>query len=204
VTLTHKSIFTTQQEQWLQLYESLNLTPRQKKIVVWGMDGRELSPNDIIRAMNTDDRDTYDREVTGLRKANILLAIRTNAQAKSYAYLRKLKTGEVPRFKVRIPDITRESEQDRAQCGGQRRDPRLGVFIYNVPYSLTYLDIKSVFSRCGEIGQINLPVDPYTHRPKGFGFVWFQSPEAAKKAIRELNGVEVGGRPIFVREYEEK
>lgn len=103
VTLSHKSIFNGQQEQFLQLYEELGLTPRQKRILVLGMDGREISQNDIYRAMNTDDRAVYDREVTGLRKRKVLIEIRTNSQAKAYAYKNNLKKGEVPRFKVQLP-----------------------------------------------------------------------------------------------------
>ncbi len=201
VILTHKSVFSTQQEQWLELYESLNLSPRQKKIVALGMDGRELSPNDIYRAMNTDDRDTYDREVTGLRTANVLLEIRTNVQAKSYARQKRIKKGEVTRFKVKVPDMAQETSGSKTKTGDSARNC---VFIYNIPYSSTQQDIKKVFESCGEVDRVVLPVDAHTHRLKGFGFVWFHSADSAKKAIRDLNSVEISGRPVFVREYEEK
>lgn len=199
VTLTHKSIFTSQQEQWLQIYDHLNLSSRQKKIVVAGMDGRELSPKDIYRAMNTDDRDTYDREVTGLRTAAILVEIRTNFQAKSYASSKKIRKGEVPRFKVILPQETRIGRSDTTK----RKDTNRCVFIYNISYTASSLEIKKTFEKCGAVEKVVLPEDP-SHKGKGFGFIWYQSPESAKKALLELNGVEVGGRPIFVREYEDK
>lgn len=103
VTLPHKSIFTSQQLQWLALFKSFELSPYQKKIVLLGMDEREISPKDIYRAMNTTDRNIYDTEVTGLRKSGLLIEIRTSAQAKSQAFKQKIPKAEVPRFKVQNP-----------------------------------------------------------------------------------------------------
>ncbi|MBM4421979.1 MAG: hypothetical protein FJ030_01140 [Chloroflexi bacterium] len=203
VTLNHKSVFSTQQEQWLQLYDSLDLSPRQKKIIVLGMDGRDLSPNDIYRAMNTDDRNTYDREVTGLRKANVLIEIRTNVQAQSYARNNKIKKGEVPRFKVAVPEST-HPDKPKPRGNAMLKDAQRCVFIYNLPFSSTPEDLKKVFERYGEVEQVVLPVDHLTQRPRGFGFVWYYSRDAAQKALRELSGVDVNGRTVFVREYEER
>src|SRR5438132_770389 len=88
------------------MFKELNLTPLQKRIVVAGMDDRQLSPDEIYKAMNTDDRDTYDREVTALRHHRVLLEIRTNQAATAYARLQKIKKRYVPRFKVQIPKDT--------------------------------------------------------------------------------------------------
>ena len=42
--------------------------------------------------------------------------------------------------------------------------------------------------------------DQVTRRSKGFGFVEFESQDSAKKAMSELNGKEIEGRQISVRE----
>lgn len=103
VTLPHKSVYTEQQLQWLKLFESFDLTRFQKKIVAMGISEREISPRDIYKAMNTDDRNTYDREVTGLRAAGILIEIRTNPAAAAYAKRHKISKQKVPRFKIQPP-----------------------------------------------------------------------------------------------------
>lgn len=67
------------------------------------MDDQAISPLDIYKAMNTDDRNTYDREVTGLRKAKILVEIRKNSEASAYAKRKKISKQKGPRFRVQIP-----------------------------------------------------------------------------------------------------
>ena len=67
------------------------------------MNQKELSPADIYAAMNTTNRDDYDREVTSLRKSGVLAQIRSQADAQNIAYKNKIEKRRVPRFKVVIP-----------------------------------------------------------------------------------------------------
>lgn len=53
------------------------------------MGDEELSRKDIENALNTNDRDTYDSEVTRLRQKAVLAEIRTNAEAKNMAFFKK-------------------------------------------------------------------------------------------------------------------
>lgn len=103
VTLVNKSDFTPIQQAYLELFRQYELTTIQKCILVAGMNDKELSPSDIYRAMNTNDRDTYDKEVTKLRKSGLLEVIRTSVQAKNIAFKAKIDKQKVPRFKVNIP-----------------------------------------------------------------------------------------------------
>jgi ATP-dependent DNA helicase RecG len=85
VVLSSKSIFNQREEDWLSLFQAHELSRLQKRIVVAGIDSKELSPQDIYRAMNTTDRDTYDFEVTGLRNSGILEEIRSGSAAQQLA-----------------------------------------------------------------------------------------------------------------------
>lgn len=103
VTLFNKSDFAPIQQEFLRLFSRFELSPLQKRIIVTGMNEKELSPFDIYSAMNTNDRDTYDKEVTSLRKLNLLREIRTNINAKNLAFKNKIDKKRVGRFKVVIP-----------------------------------------------------------------------------------------------------
>ncbi len=206
VTLTHKSVFTDQQEHWLSLFNNLDLSSYQKKIVVLGMDGRPIAPNDIYRAMNTNDRNIYDREVTGLRNAGVLVQIRTNVQAKSYAYQNRMEKGEVARFKVVPPQSeegTLSSRLGRKIEDPRTRDPKTAIFIANLPFGITREKLEDIFKKFGTVERVELPLD-YQKRAKGFAFIWFASIESAQRAIAEMNRARIDDREIKVEEYQDE
>jgi len=103
ITFTHKSVFSNHQQQWLSLFESFNLSSRQKRIVVLGMGDREISPDEIYKALKTKELRIYNEEVTPLRNKGILEQIRTNPQASQYAKLEKIPKQQVKRFRIRHP-----------------------------------------------------------------------------------------------------
>lgn len=103
VSLYNKSVYTPQQEEFLSFFERFSLTNNQKKIVLLGMEGAKIAQDDIYRAMNTRDRNTYDKEVTGLRTMNILKEIRSNSSANQASKLTGIPREKVERFQIRIP-----------------------------------------------------------------------------------------------------
>ncbi|MEZ4525536.1 MAG: ATP-binding protein [Desulfobacterales bacterium] len=105
ITLPHKSVFSHQQQKWLSLFESFNLSPRQKRIIVLGIENREISQLEIYNALNTKELRVYNEEVTFLRNNKILEQIRSNSQALQYAKTHKISKAQVKRFKVRVPNI---------------------------------------------------------------------------------------------------
>lgn len=74
------------------------------------------------------------------------------------------------------------------------------LFVGSLPFSTTSDELRDVFAKAGEVTEANVVMDKQTGRSRGFGFVEMSSEEAAKKAVSELNGAEVGGRKIFVSE----
>ena len=57
-----------------------------------------------------------------------------------------------------------------------------------------------MFAEHGEITYARLCTDRETQRSRGFGFVSYKTKEAADRAIETLNGSEVEGRAIEVKE----
>lgn len=77
------------------------------------------------------------------------------------------------------------------------------LYVGNFPYSVDESQIRDLFSEYGEISELALISDRNTGRPKGFGFITFASQAAAEKAL-ELNGRDLGGRPLKVNIATEK
>ncbi|MDB6095755.1 MAG: splicing factor, CC1-like family [Francisellaceae bacterium] len=77
------------------------------------------------------------------------------------------------------------------------------LYVGNVDYSVSESELADLFSKFGQIDLVNIPINRYTGRARGFGFVTFVSPEDAEKAMN-LNGTEFKGRQIQVNFAKEK
>jgi len=78
------------------------------------------------------------------------------------------------------------------------------LYVGNLPYSVTELDLRDLFSGLGTVTDAKIITDRETGRPRGFGFVEMSSDEEARKAIEELNGRDVQGRQVAVKEAEDR
>jgi RNA recognition motif-containing protein len=58
--------------------------------------------------------------------------------------------------------------------------------------------LKAFFETIGEVASARVVSDRETGRSKGFGFVEFVDEANNQKAVDELNGKELDGRPINV------
>ena len=74
------------------------------------------------------------------------------------------------------------------------------LFIGNLSWNTTDDSLKDFFAQAGTVTTATVLKDKFTGRSRGFGFVEMSSDEEAKKAIDELNGKELDGRPIVVNE----
>ncbi|CAH8387091.1 unnamed protein product [Eruca vesicaria subsp. sativa] len=72
------------------------------------------------------------------------------------------------------------------------------LFVSRLSAYTTERSLRQLFSSFGQIKQARLIRDPETQRPKGFGFVTFESEDDAQKALKRLDGKIVDGRLIFV------
>lgn len=72
------------------------------------------------------------------------------------------------------------------------------LFVGGFPYEITPEALTQFFTSCGKVLSVRLIMDRETGRPKGFGFVEMSSDVEAQAAVAKLNGVELGGRKIFV------
>ncbi len=74
------------------------------------------------------------------------------------------------------------------------------LFVGNLPYSATEVDIRQHFGAVGDPMQIVIPTDRETGRPRGFAFVDYDDRGVAERAIQQLHGQPFKGRPLSVSE----
>ena len=80
----------------------------------------------------------------------------------------------------------------------------MNIFVAKLDYD-THVDVvRSLFENFGEVTSCKVIMDRETGKSKGFGFVEMQDDEAANKAIAALNGFELDGRNIVVKQSEDK
>lgn len=63
--------------------------------------------------------------------------------------------------------------------------------------------LRDVFADYGEMTSIHIALDEEGNK-RGFAFVNFSSPENAKRAVDEMNGKEINGKPITVNPAQKK
>jgi RNA recognition motif-containing protein len=63
--------------------------------------------------------------------------------------------------------------------------------------------VRELFAQHGTVESVSIITDRDTGRPRGFGFVEMSRADASR-AIQNLNGKELGGRPLRVNEAQER
>jgi len=74
------------------------------------------------------------------------------------------------------------------------------LFIGGLEYSTTDAQLEEHFAKAGAVLSAKVIIDRDTGRGKGFGFVEMDTPETAKAAMEQLNGTDLNGRSIAVKE----
>lgn len=74
----------------------------------------------------------------------------------------------------------------------------VNLYIKNLDDNVDDEKLRTEFTPYGTITSAKIMRDDKTGGSKGFGFVCFSSPDEATKAVSEMNGKMVGGKPIYV------
>lgn len=80
--------------------------------------------------------------------------------------------------------------------------PEAGTTCYvgNLPIGLSETELKQIFEAYGEVAAVAIPVDRFSGQPRSFGFVTMFEKEATETAMSEVDGTEVGGNILSVKE----
>jgi len=74
------------------------------------------------------------------------------------------------------------------------------LFVGNLSFNTTENQLQDMFAAHGNVLEVDLIMDKFTGRPRGFAFVVMETKEAADAASQALNGSDVDGRALTVNE----
>ena len=94
-----------------------------------------------------------------------------------------------------VPEQPREEWVDQVN-----RVMNAKLFVGNLSFNTAESQLQELFSAHGNVIEVELIMDKFSGRPRGFGFVTMESQEAATAAIQALNGKTFDGRAMTVNE----
>lgn len=89
-----------------------------------------------------------------------------------------------------------QSAQDLTSSLVRVRGHIVDLQVGNIPYDISEEQLIKVFSEVGRVVDFRLVSDRDQGKFKGYGFCEYEDAETAASAVRNLNDVEVGGRPL--------
>ena len=72
------------------------------------------------------------------------------------------------------------------------------LFVGNLAFQTMENDLQDYFSQAGVISSVNLMMDKFTGKSRGFAFIEFATPAEAAKAVEMFHSKEFQGRALTV------
>ena len=76
----------------------------------------------------------------------------------------------------------------------------MNIYVGNLSYGMSEDELRDAFGAFGQVSSVKILMDRETGRSRGFGFVEMPNSKEAESAIAQLNGKDVGGRPLRINE----
>jgi RNA recognition motif-containing protein len=76
----------------------------------------------------------------------------------------------------------------------------MNIYVGNLSYGMSEDELRDAFGAYGTVSSVKILMDRETGRSRGFGFVEMPDQGEAEAAITQLNGKDVGGRPLRINE----
>ena len=74
------------------------------------------------------------------------------------------------------------------------------LFVGNLSFNITKEQLQDMFAAHGAVTEVDVIMDKFSGRPRGFAFVTMETKEGAEAAIKGVNGTTVDGRALTVNE----
>ncbi|XP_042047290.1 29 kDa ribonucleoprotein B, chloroplastic-like [Salvia splendens] len=118
----------------------------------------------------------------------------------SYRYTSKRPSFQLqsaPESLANVAEETTVEEEGKIEKSGNA-NIRRKLFVLNLPWSFSVVDIKTLFSECGDVSDVEI-IKQKDGKNRGFAFVTMASGDGAQAAIEKFDSYEVVGRIIRVQ-----
>ena len=78
----------------------------------------------------------------------------------------------------------------------------MNIFVAKLNFDTRESDLQEAFEAYGDVDSVQIIIDKFTGRSKGFGFVEMPNDDEGQAAIDALNEQELDGRSIVVKKAE--
>uniref|UniRef100_A0A3B5KL45 RNA binding motif protein 39a n=1 Tax=Takifugu rubripes TaxID=31033 RepID=A0A3B5KL45_TAKRU len=152
-----------------------------------------------------------------------MISDRSSRRSKGIAYIEFVEASSVPlaigltgQRLLGVPIIVQASQAEKnraaaaaaaAAAANNLQKGMMGplrLYVGSLHFNITEEMLRGIFEPFGRIENIQLMMDTDTGRSKGYGFITFADAECAKKALEQLNGFELAGRPMKVGHVTER
>ncbi|XP_005882320.1 PREDICTED: probable RNA-binding protein 23 isoform X2 [Myotis brandtii] len=109
-----------------------------------------------------------------------------------------------------VPIIVQASQAEKNRLAAMANNLHKGsggpmrLCVGSLHCNITEDMLRGIFEPFGKIDSIVLMKDSDTGRSKGYGFITFSDSECARRALEQLNGLELAGRPMRVGHVTER
>ncbi|XP_069608099.1 RNA-binding protein 39 isoform X1 [Ranitomeya imitator] len=146
-----------------------------------------------------------------------MISDRNSRRSKGIAYVEFVDVSSVPlaigltgQRVLGVPIIVQASQAEKNRAAAMANNLQKGtagpmrLYVGSLHFNITEDMLRGIFEPFGRIDSIQLMMDSETGRSKGYGFITFSDSECAKKALEQLNGFELAGRPMKVGHVTER
>ena len=205
VRLRHSTIYTDAQSLWLDQFIAFDLNREQKAIVVLGLGGNLVAPQDIWDSLGIVDTEHYRQLIDSLQKIGLIRSAIPKVKAKRIADQKRIPVRKVARFKIGISSGVAEAATQRrparevfAESEDLRNDvPNVDaqIWLSNLPYDLDEGGLLRFLGKFGNVENLTVPKEAGT-RCRGYAFLEFESVDVSRAALEKLRGSWFAGRRV--------
>ncbi|XP_052499671.1 LOW QUALITY PROTEIN: RNA-binding protein 39-like [Budorcas taxicolor] len=186
-----------------------NLTPEER-------DARTVFCMQLAARIRPRDLEEFFSTVGKVRDVR-MISDRNSRRSKGIAYVEFVDVSAVPlaigltgQWVLGVPIIVQASQAEKNRAAAMANNLQKGsagpmrLYVGSLHFNITEDMLRGIFEPFGRTESIQLMMDSETGRSKGYGFITFSDSECAKKALEQLNGFELAGRPMKVGHVTER
>lgn len=202
ISFNQKLIYTDEEKVWLENFQSIELSREERAIIRLGAKGNLLSPMQIWDTVGIVDTDVYRSYVESLRDKGILVSEVSKNQAMTIAKKQHKDKKSIPRFRIVLPQDRQDVTSDSIEVLDDSEYCKL--YLENVHFDCTEKEIKTEFSKFGEVESVTIPKSSYSKKGRGFAFIEFSAKSSVDLALEYKEKIIIRERAVKIRKYHSK